>query len=77
MKKFQIISKCPQGYSLGVLVHCDIMAIDKYFIMFVKIQIFEKNTKAIVHGIIKKWGFEVGKEIEPFYVRMYVYVLSQ
>ena len=34
----------------------------------------EKNTKAIVHGIVKKWGFQVDNGIEPFYVRMYVYM---
>ncbi len=36
--------------------------------------IFGKNTKVIVHGFVKKWGFEVGNGIEPFYVGMYVYM---
>ncbi len=27
--------------------------------------IFEKSTKAIVHGFVKKRGFEVGNGIKP------------
>ncbi len=38
-----------------------------------RIAIFGKTTKAIVHGFVKKWGFG---GIEPFYVRMYVYMSS-
>ena len=36
--------------------------------------VFGKNTKVIVHGFVKKWGSEVGNEIEPNLVRMYVYM---
>ena len=32
--------------------------------------IFKKITKAIVHGFVKKWGFEVGNEIESFSARV-------
>ena len=35
---------------------------------------FGKNTKPIVHGFVKKWGFSIGNGIESFYVRMYVYM---
>ena len=36
--------------------------------------VFEKNTKAIVHGFVKKWIFRIGIGIEPFCVRMCVYM---
>ncbi len=35
---------------------------------------FEKNTKVIVHGLVKIWHFCIGNGIKPFYVRMYVYM---
>ena len=36
--------------------------------------IFGKNTKAIVHGFVKNWAFQVGHGIKPNYVSMYVYM---
>ena len=36
--------------------------------------IFGKNTKAVVHGFVKIWRFGIGNGIEPFCVRMYVYM---
>ena len=36
--------------------------------------IFGKNTKAIVHGFVKNWAFQVGHGIKPIYVSMYVYM---
>ena len=37
--------------------------------------IFGKNTKAIiVHSFVKIWRFGIGNGIEPFCVRMYVYM---
>ncbi len=44
------------------------------FIFYVETSFFGKKTKVIVHGFVKKWGFQVGNGIEPFNVRMYVYM---
>ena len=44
------------------------------FIFNVKTPFFEKGTKAIVHGFVKKWCFEEENEIELFHVRMFVYM---
>ena len=48
-------------------------SMDDFYFIFQN-AIFEKNTKAIVHGFVKKWGFRVGDGIEPNYVSMYVYM---
>ncbi len=44
-----------------------------FYFLFINL-IFGKNTKAIVHGFVKKRSFEVGNGIEPFYVGMYIYM---
>ncbi len=43
-------------------------------IFYVKTQFFENITKAIVHGFVKKWVFRVGNEIQPFCIRMCIYM---
>ena len=48
-------------------------SMDNFYFLCQK-AIFEKITKAIVHGFVKKRGFEVGNGIEPFYVGMCVYM---
>ncbi len=53
-------------------VHVHVYCGDFYFTPF-----FEKNTKAIVHGFVKNWCFQVGNGIEPFLVRMHVYIHVQ
>ena len=48
-------------------------SMDDFYFLFEN-AIFEKNTKAIVHGFVKKWGFGVGDGIEPNYVSMCAYM---
>ena len=45
--------------------------VDFYFLRQNAIFLKKKHTKAIVHGFVEKWGFEVGIRNQSFYVRMY------
>ncbi len=70
------LSKLRRSFSLCnyVTCRCIFWQSMNLFHFLYRNAIFGKNTKAIVHGFVKKWGFEVGNGIKLFYVRIYVYM---
>ncbi len=70
-----IFRKTKQAMTLIFAIQYRRIILTKYgrFLFSMQKWQFLKNTKVIVHGIVKKCGLEVGNGIEPFYVRMYVY----